>query len=188
MALKSTATRPVRTGLAPNGQPWVEQETLKDVRIIRRNFSGKEIPPYNRKGDRNFGLLLPNEEEALRLREAGWNVKQMKPREGEEVGSYVIDVEVKYGETRPPKVVMVTEKRKTPLNEDTVGMIDAAVIVKVDLTLRPYQYDFNGRVGTKAYLKTAYITIQQDALDAEYEDIGREDDVRVDEPINEWAR
>jgi hypothetical protein len=186
MALKSE--RPARTGLAPNGQPWIDAETLKDVRIIRRNLSGAEVPPYNRKGDRNFGLLLPDEETALRLREIGWNVKQMKPREGEEVGNYVIDVEVKYGETRPPKVVMVTDKRKTPLSEETVGMIDAAVITKVDLTIRPYQYDFNGRVGTKAYLKTMYVTIQQDALDAEYEDIGREDDVRISEPVDEWAR
>jgi hypothetical protein len=33
-----------------------------------------------------------------------------------------------------------------------------------------------------------YVTIQQDALDAEYEDIGREDDVRISEPVDEWAR
>lgn len=185
MVLKSDSRPGPR--LAPNGEPWIDKETLRDVRIIFRNLSGAETQ-YNRKGDRNFGLLLPDRETADRLASAGWNVKQLKPRindEGEEQeGSFWIEVSAKYGDTRPPKVVLVTSYNRTPLNEDTVGMIDAAVIMKVDITIRPYQWAMNGKVGTKAYLQTMYVTIQEDELDRDYADTPARDD----EPVDEWSR
>jgi hypothetical protein len=53
---------------------------MEGVRIIFRNFSGKE-GKYNREGDRNFAVLL-DDKTAHAMAEDNWNVKWLKPREG----------------------------------------------------------------------------------------------------------
>ena len=55
---------------------------MESVRIIFRNFSGKE-GQYNREGDRNFAVLL-DDAVAERMAADGWNVKWLKPREDSE--------------------------------------------------------------------------------------------------------
>jgi hypothetical protein len=52
---------------------------MEGVRIIFRNFAGKE-GQYNREGDRNFGVILPDDV-AQQMLADGWNVKYLKPRE-----------------------------------------------------------------------------------------------------------
>ena len=57
-----------------------------DARICYRNFKG-EGSLYNNEGDRNFSLVIPDEETANALMNdtnkfgAGWNVKIRAPRE-----------------------------------------------------------------------------------------------------------
>jgi hypothetical protein len=55
---------------------------MEGVRIIFRNFAGKE-GQYNREGDRNFGVILPDDV-AQQMLEDGWNVKYLKPREDDD--------------------------------------------------------------------------------------------------------
>ena len=140
---------------------------MEGVRIIFRNFSGKE-GQYNREGDRNFAVLL-DDVVANSLAEDGWNVKWLKPREEDEDESTQAYLQVSVNfKVRPPRVVLVTTRGRTNLDEDQVEMLDWADITNVDLIVRPYEWVVNNKSGIKAYLQSIYVTIQEDALELKY--------------------
>ena len=53
---------------------------INNARIVYKNFSGKPSA-FNREGDRNFSLVIPNIEIADALKDKGWNIKIKPPRE-----------------------------------------------------------------------------------------------------------
>ena len=145
-----------------------EQITIEDARILFRNFSGKE-GQYNRAGDRNFAVLL-DDGVAQELANEGWNVKYLKPREeGDEPQAYV-QVTASY-KGRPPRVVLITIRGRTNLDEDTIDVLDWCDIKHVDLMLNPYHWEVNGKTGIKAYLHSIYVTIVEDELELKYADV-----------------
>ena len=147
--------------------------TMEGVRIIFRNFSGKE-GQYNREGDRNFAVLL-DPKVAKQMEADGWNIKVLNPREeGDEPQPY-LPVSVNF-KGRPPRVVMITSRGKTNLDEATVGTLDWADILNVDLIVRPYEWAVSGKSGVKAYLQAIYVTIQEDALELKYADLNPAND------------
>lgn len=143
---------------------------MEDVRIIFRNFQGKE-GQYNREGDRNFSVLL-DDDVAEAMAKDGWLVKWLKPREGDEDGNQqaYLGVSVNF-KGRPPRVVMVTSRGRTNLTEDEVEVLDWADIITVDLIVRPYHWAVGGKSGVKAYLQSMYVTIQEDDLELKYGDL-----------------
>jgi hypothetical protein len=140
---------------------------MEGVRIIFRNFAGKE-GQYNREGDRNFAVLL-DDDTAKAMDADGWNIKWLRPRteeEGEEPQAYLpISVNFK---GRPPRIVMITSRGRTNLDEDTVETLDWADIINVDLIVRPYEWTVNQKSGIKAYLQALYVTIEEDPLEIKY--------------------
>lgn len=145
---------------------------MENKRIIFKNFAGKE-GMYNREGDRNFAVLLEPDEAAAMAKD-DWNVKYLKPREegDEEVPYLPVSVSFK---GRPPRIVMITSRGRTTLNEHECELLDWADIRNVDLIVRPYDWVANGKTGRKAYLKTIFVTIEEDALELKYADL---DDAR----------
>lgn len=141
---------------------------MENVRIIFRNFSGKE-GQYNREGDRNFAVLL-DPKTAKQMERDGWNVKVLKAREEGDDDQPYLTVAVNF-KGRPPRVVLITSHSRTNLTEDTVGTLDWADIINVDLIVRPYEWAVNGKTGIKAYLQSIYVTIQEDPLEAKYADV-----------------
>ena len=143
---------------------------MEGVKIIFRNFAGKE-GQYNREGDRNFAVLL-DEPVATAMAEDNWNVKWLRPRteeEGEEPQAYLpISVNFK---GRPPRIVLITSRGRTNLDDSQVEMLDWADILNVDLIVRPYEWTVNGKSGVKAYLQSIYVTIEEDQLELKYSDI-----------------
>lgn len=138
---------------------------IEDAQIIFRNFSGRE-GPYNRSGVRNFAVKL-SPEDAAGLSADGWNVKVLQPKEEGDEEQPFIKITVSY-KRKPPRIVLLTEKARTNLDEGTLEVLDWADIEHVDLIARAYEWDFNGKQGRSAYLKSLFVKIKEDALERKY--------------------
>jgi len=133
---------------------------IDDARIIYRNFSGVGSK-FNREGDRNFAIYIGDEDVANELRDRGWNVKIKPPREDGDDPFMFLPVKIKFND-RGPSVYLVTGNKKTPLNENTVSCLDDIDILSVDLDIRPYDWDVNGKTGRTAYLQSIWVTQEVD--------------------------
>src|SRR5580765_6760177 len=132
---------------------------MEGVRIIFRNFAGKE-GQFNREGV------------ATAMAEENWNIKWLKPRDEEEEQSPQAYLPVSLNfKGRPPRIVLITSRGRTNLDEHAVEMLDWADILNVDLIVRPYEWNVNGKTGIKAYLQSIYITIEEDTLEQKYSEL-----------------
>jgi len=140
---------------------------MRGVRIIFRNFRGEE-GKYNKEGDRNFAVVI-DEEMAEILTRDGWPVKKLDPREGyEEDGvTWYLPVAIRF-DVFPPRVMLITSTTRTQIHEKNVSQLDWITMTNVDLIVRPHFWDIGGKSGIKAYVKTMYITMEEDPLEAEY--------------------
>lgn len=146
--------------------PREDQEMFEDVRIIFRNFKGAE-GQFNREGDRNFAIVLDDDRRVEKLAKDGWNIKYLKAREEGDDEQPYLPVSVNF-KGKPPHCVMISSRGRTELREDEIEVLDWVDIRTVDLIVRPYDWSVNGKTGTKAYLKSIFITIEEDALDLKY--------------------
>lgn len=142
---------------------------IEGARLVFKNFQGK-ANNYNAEGNRNFGVLI-DDDMANELEKDGWKVKKFRPdEEGHE--QRWMSVKVKYGDY-PPIAVLITSRGKTRLDEETIGQLDWTAIKNVDMIIRPYNYPaVNGKpAGVSAYLKSIYVTVNEDDLELKYADI-----------------
>ena len=152
---------------------------FEDARIIFRNFEGKPTTFKPAGGVRDFALVLDDAKAEAMIAD-GWNVKYLKAREDVEDSEpqpYII-VTVTYG-AFPPRIVLITSRGKTVLTADSVNVLDAAEIEKLDLIIRPYNWEVHGNAGVKAYVKSMYVTLAEDELERKYSDIR-------DVPDSDW--
>lgn len=142
---------------------------VKNAEIFWQNFQGKE-KQYNAAGARNFAVKIDAEPAAQYLGD-GWNIKYLEPREEyeEDVRQAWLPVEIEFVHYPPAVLIVKGPGQFVPLDKDTIGMLDWADILKIDMTIRPYNWIVNGKWGTKAYLKRMYVTIDEDPLDVEYQ-------------------
>ena len=119
---------------------------------------------------------------AAKLSEDGWNVKVLPAREEGDLPQAYLQVTVRFDPV-PPKIVMITRGGKTPLNENMVDKLDVAALSNVDLIISPYEWSVNGKKGVKAYLKTLFVTLAEDDLEAKYADLAERPDSAFNAPI-----
>ena len=140
---------------------------IDNARICYRNFSGEQTQ-YNREGNRNFALVIDDENIANVLIEAGWNVKIKAPREERDVPFMYLNVKVKFN-GRGPSVNLVSGKRVRKLTEDTISILDRIDICNVDLDIAPSHYEnISGRSGISAYLRSMEVTQELDRFEERY--------------------
>ena len=139
---------------------------IDDAIIIYRNFRG-EGGKFNREGDRNFAVVIPKQELADELRNRGWNVKIKPPKDEEDSPFMYLPVKVKFND-RGPQVYLRTGDRVNRLDEETISILDDINIRSVDLDIRPYDWDVNGKSGRTAYLQSIEVIQEIDRFAARY--------------------
>lgn len=143
-----------------------ENEIFENAEIMFRNFAGEE-KQFNPAGQRNFCLML-DPKRADKLRKAGWNVKELRAlEEGDEPRPY-INVAVNYEKGRPPRVVVITSNGRHDYGSEEVKLLDYADIKQIDVIVNPYSWSVGDKDGIKAYLKSAFVTLNEDELEKKY--------------------
>ena len=146
---------------------------IDDARIIYRNFSGAPSK-FNREGDRNFAVIIPDEEMADALAKEGWNVKIKPAREEGDAPFMFLPVKVKFND-RGPIVRLISGNNKRILKEDTISILDNVDILSVDMDIRPYDWDVNGKTGRTAYLQSICVAQEVDRFADRFDDDVEED-------------
>lgn len=142
---------------------------IDDARIIYRNFEGRG-DKFNREGDRNFAVVIPDQEMADALIAEGWNVRIKPPRDEDDDPFMFLPVKIKFND-RGPNAYLQTGARMNRLNESSIACLDQIDIMSVDLDIRPYDWEVSGKTGRTAYLQSIKVVQEIDRFAASYEDI-----------------
>lgn len=152
-----------------NNKPKEDRVDLQGVRLMYRNFSGKETT-FNAAGKRNFNVIL-TETQAAELAQRGYNVRTLDPKDEYTEPLHLLKVSVQFRtKGTPPRVVLVTERNKVQLDESMIAMLDTAEIVNVDLRFRGWAYDPVDKTKLAAQLMKLFVTIEEDPLESKYYD------------------
>jgi hypothetical protein len=145
---------------------------IDDARIIRRNFAGRQ-EMYNAEGERNFLLVIPEQDIADALINdlnefgVGWNVMIKDAREEGEPPFMFLTVKVKFN-AKGPNIYLISGNKRVELDENTIDILDDIDIQHVNLDIRAY--DGEGRFGPfrSAYLHSMEVYQEVDRFAARY--------------------
>lgn len=154
--------------------------TLRNVKLLWRNFEGRK-GKFNAKGERSFHVVLDPETASI-MRSDGWNVRLKEPREDGDNPLEHIEVKVSF-DNYPPRILMKTGDTLTPLDGESVAVLDWTSLRNVNVMLSPYLWEVNGKSGISAYLKKLTVELDPDDIEAEAMGVGGApmDDISSDE-------
>lgn len=147
----------------------VNNINIEGAMIIWKNFSG-ERDKFN-PGKRGFSVVIDDTVMADELRQEGWNVKDRPLQEGVDDSEQEWTLPVKLNMNRYTQVWLIVGNHKTLLDEDTVSQLDVVDIVNCDISIRPYEWEMNGRTGITAYVDSMYVTIRENKFAEKYADL-----------------
>lgn len=138
---------------------------IDDAKIIFKNFEGRGSK-FNREGDKNFAVIIDDQDIADALIEKGYNVKIKPPRDVDDEPFMYLTVKVKFN-GRGPKIYLRSGDSQHRLDEEGAECIDNMDIVSVDLDISPYDWVVqegtpNERQGRTAYLRSMLVTQEVD--------------------------
>lgn len=141
---------------------------IDNARIVYRNFTG-EGSKFNREGDRNFAVIIEDEEVANELVEKGWNVKIKPPRDEDDTPFMFLPVKVKFNDRGPTAYLQSGSADPVKLDEESISCLDEIDILNVDIDIRAYDWEVNGKTGRTAYLQSIFVTQEVDRFAARFE-------------------
>lgn len=147
----------------------VNNINIEGAMIIWKNFSG-ERDKFN-PGKRGFSVVIDDTVMADELRQEGWNVKDRPLQEGADDSEQEWTLPVKLNMNRYTQVWLIVGNHKTLLDEDTVSQLDVVDIANCDISIRPYEWEMNGRTGITAYVDSMYVTIRENKFAEKYADL-----------------
>ena len=145
---------------------------IDDAMIIFKNFKG-EGGRYNAEGNRNFAILIQDQEIVNALIEdtnkygIGWNVHIKAPREEGDDPFMYLPVKVKFN-GRGPVVYLKSGSNRVKLTEETIACLDDIDIASVDLDIRPYDNEVNKNPHRTAYLQSMCVIQDIDRFSARF--------------------
>lgn len=137
---------------------------IDNAKVMFRNFAGA-VGNYNPLGNRNFCVFL-SDDIARKMEKDGWNIRWLNSRE-DEPPQAMVSVKLAFG-NYPPSIFIVSDGKVSKLSEANVNLLDFAELEHVDLILRGYTWDVQGKSGIKAYLKEGYFVLVVDELAKKY--------------------
>ena len=152
-----------------------EPVVIEDVKILFRNFSGKP-DKFNAQGGRRRFVIGLDPGVADAMAKDGWPVKILPPRSEEEgeLPLPIMEVKINFDGFKPPKIVLVTSRGRTHLDESDVGQVDYADILNADIIVNPYNWENSRGKGTSAYLSSLFLTIEEDPLEIKYSEMDKQ--------------
>ena len=133
---------------------------IDNARIIWRSFGAPD--KYGKKG---FNVIIEDADLAKQMKDDGWNVKELQPKEEGDPVVWRIPVETRW-DKKPPKIRVYkshdNEEDYVVLNEDTVECLDYSDIERIDLELSPSVWDDHGVDAVKAYLGKMKVWLAED--------------------------
>jgi hypothetical protein len=162
------ATKKTVTELTSKAEGRMPDLTIRNVKLIYKNFAGVG-KKYNAEGLRNFNILL-DLETAKMLSNDGWNIKYDEPRnEGDDP---IARMKVNFSFAKyPPRILLISGKNneaRSVLDEDSVGILDWADILKADITVSGSRWEKGNDHGVKTWLRKLFVTLSPDDLESEY--------------------
>lgn len=156
--------------------------TVENARIIFSNFEGKE-KTFNKEGNRNFAVVIDDLDMVEELREDGWLLKPLKPRNEEEEDHprFQLPVAINYPkdyESLWPTVLVAnpTTKKITKLGQDEIKMLDWIDYTDATVVIRPRRWtDDSGKMRIKAFLKEIAVTLVSNPIEEKYSDYEYDD-------------
>mgnify|MGYP003299035690 CR=1 FL=1 len=142
---------------------------IDDAKIVYRNFTGVGSK-FNREGDRNFAVVIEDQELADRLIEKGWNIKIKPPRDEDDDPFMILPVKIKFNDRGPSVYLKSGSGNPVKLDEESVSCLDEIDILTVDLDIRPFDWEVNGKTGRTAYLQSIMVTQEVDRFASRYEE------------------
>lgn len=141
---------------------------IEGARIMHSNLAG-EAGKFNAEGVRSFNLVIDDRDFAHQLAADGWNIREYIPKNADPDSEpiYLIKTFARF-DKKPPKIICIKGGVQTPLNENTVGLLDHADIEHIDLIVHPYIWEYAGKSGVKAMLNEMYVTIKESPFDRKY--------------------
>ena len=128
--------------------------------IFRTNFAGDPSKDRFKDSRRKASIMIPDEDLAHELLEAGFNVKRTKPAEDSDFPPvYYVNVIANFNSRVQPRIFLVCgDEEPRKLDEDSVGILDDIRVDKVNVILNPWVRDqFHS-----LYITTMYVEQKTD--------------------------
>lgn len=145
---------------------------IENAILWYKNFAGIRRPnSLDTAGDRNFTLIVKDQNIAQAMIDMGYNMKYVVPEaaSGTIIGPYwKLKVHVRFA-AYPKNYFMYSNGVRTRLTEETIGQLDGARLTGVDLAIGLGQVNKNGASATRtAYLNRIDASMAFDYLGQKY--------------------